>query len=271
MAKSKIILKDNVMNTKQVIPSYLLGHPVSHSKSSFIQNAAFNYYNINSVYLAIDINPLMFDITLAGLKKTELLGLNITLPYKKEIMKFIDELKPEAKLIDAVNTIEIRDKKWIAHNTDWYGVYKTLELHNINKNQDLLIIGAGGATGAVIYGLKEYGINKITITNRTISKAEILKKQFKINLLNFETLNKYVKDYSMIVNCTTLNFNEIINEFNDNIIYFDLKYYSKTDNIKKFIDGSLMLIYQGMKAFKIWTDIDPEIDIMKNALFEKKD
>lgn len=259
------------MSIKQIIPSYLLGHPVSHSKSAFIQNAAFKYCNINSVYLAIDINPLMFDITLAGLKKTEILGLNITLPYKKDIMKFVDELKPEAKFIDAVNTIEVKDKKWIAHNTDWYGVYKTLEIHNINKNQNLLIIGAGGATGAVIYGLKEYGINDITISNRTILKAEILKDKFELNLLNFENLNKSIKDYSMIVNCTTLNFKDIINDFNDNTVYFDLKYYSKTDNIKKFIDGSLMLLYQGMKAFKIWTNIEPEVKIMKEALFEKKD
>ena len=255
------------MNNNKAIPTFLLGHPVSHSRSAFIQNAAFNYYKINSVYLAIDINPLMFDITLAGLKKIEILGLNITLPYKKDIMKFIDELKPEAKLIDAVNTIEVRDEKWIAHNTDWYGVYKTLEIHNINKNQNLLIIGAGGATGAVIYGLKEYGIANITITNRTISKAEVLKNQFEIDLLNFKNLNKSIKDYSMIVNCTTLNFNELLNDFYDNSIYFDLKYYSKTDNIKNFIDGSLMLLYQGIKAFKIWTDIEPEIEIMKNALF----
>jgi shikimate 5-dehydrogenase len=74
----------------------------------------------------------------------------------------------------------------------------------------------------------------------------------------------------MIVNCTTLNFNDLISDFNDNSIYFDLKYYSKTENIKNFIDGSLMLLYQGTKAFNIWTGIDPDIKIMEKALFEKK-
>ena len=122
-----------------------------------------SYCTFNGNYLNIDLNKIKKKLkkkknNYSGERKVamDILGLNITLPYKKDIMKFIDELKPEPKSIDAVNTVEIKNGKWIAHNTDWYGVYKTLEINNINKNHNLLIIGAGGATGAVIYGFKEY-------------------------------------------------------------------------------------------------------------------
>ncbi len=259
------------MAENKIIPTFLLGHPVSHSQSSIFQNAAFKFHEINSVYYAIDINPIDFDVTVAGLKKMDVLGINITLPYKKDIIKFVDQLSPEAEIIDSVNTIEIKNDKWIGHNTDWYGVYKTLEENNLKMDQNVLIIGAGGATNGVIFGLKKYGIKKITITNRTFSKVEKLKEQFSVKLLDFNNYRKNINDYSMIINGTTLNFKELISVFNDDLIYFDLKYYSKTDDIKKFIDGSNMLLYQGAKSFSIWTNKDAPIEIMKKALFEKKD
>jgi shikimate dehydrogenase len=259
------------MNNKKIRPTFLIGHPVSHSKSPMFQNAAFKKCGINSIYLAIDINPLIFTDTIKELKKMDILGMNITLPFKIDIIEFIDELSPEAKIINSVNTVKISKGKWFGYNTDWFGFYKTLENNNIKNNLNVLIIGAGGATSGVIYGLKEYGIKDITLINRTFSKAEILKKQYQLKLLDFQNINDLINDFSMIINCTTLNFKELLNKYNDNSIYFDLKYYSKTENIKNFIDGSLMLLHQGAKSFSIWTGKEAPIDIMKKALFEKKD
>ncbi len=259
------------MSNKKIIPTFLLGHPVSHSKSSLFQNAAFEYYKINSTYLAIDINPADFDVNVTGLKKMDIMGLNVTLPFKKDIMKYLDELDPEAKIIDSVNTVEVKNGKWIGHNSDWYGVYKTLEENNISNDLEVLIIGAGGATNGVIYGLKKYGIKKITLTNRTLFKVEQLKDQFSVKLLDYDEYNKNINKFTLIINGTTLNFNELLNKYNDNSVYFDLKYYTKTENIKNFIDGNLMLLYQGAMSFSIWTGKKAPIDIMKKALFEKKD
>lgn len=259
------------MSNKKNIPTFLLGHPVSHSKSSLFQNAAFNYYKIKSTYFAVDINPMDFDVNVAGLKKMDILGLNITLPFKKDIMKYIDELSPEAKIIDSVNTVEIKNGKWMGFNSDWYGVYKTLEENKINKDLNVLIIGAGGAVNGVIFGLKKYGIKNITLTNRTLSKVEQLKAQFSINLLDYHDYIKNINKFTLIINGTTLNFNELLKEYNDDSIYFDLKYYTETENIKNFIDGSLMLLYQGAMSFSIWTGKEAPIKVMKKALFEKKD
>ena len=248
------------------IPAYLLGYPVSHSKSPLFQNAALRHLKINAVYLTMEIKPEEFDEVIPALKKIKILGLNITLPHKKAIMKYADSLSDDAKKIDAVNTIEIDNGNWVGHNTDWYGVYKTLEDNNISSEQKVLIIGAGGATSGTIYGLQKYGIKDISITNRTIEKAEALSKQFSINLIENENYEKKLDDYSFIINTTTLEFDNLIIKYNIESIYFDLKYYKNKPAIKNYIDGSKMLLYQGAKAFSIWTKQDAPIQIMSDAL-----
>ena len=253
------------MINANTIPTYLIGHPISHSQSPVFQNPAFQHLGINSVYLALDIQQNDFDSVISALKKMQIMGLNITLPYKKDIIEFTDSLSQEAKIIKAVNTIEIKDKKWIGHNTDWYGVYKTLEEKKIANNQNVLIIGAGGATPGVIYGLKKYGIQNIAITNRTSVKAKRLQEQFSIKLVLYKDFYKSLSDYTMIINCTTINFVELLDDFDNNTIYFDIKYYTKPLNIKKYIDGSDMLLYQGAKSFSIWTKKTAPIDIMRDA------
>jgi len=258
------------MITAKTIPIYLLGNPVKHSWSPIFQNAGLKHLDIDSVYLALHIEKEDFDTVVAGLKKINLLGLNITLPYKKNIMKFTDELSDDAKKIDAVNTVECLNGKWIGHNTDWYGVYKTLEEKKIDKDQNILLIGAGGATPGVIYGLQKYGINNLTITNRTMSKAEKLAKQFEINLINIEKYKDKLNDYSMIVNCTSIDFSNVLDNFNDEKIYFDLKYYKGRIKTKNYIDGKNMLIYQGSMAFSIWTKKDAPVSIMKKVLNKYK-
>ncbi|MCK4795877.1 MAG: shikimate dehydrogenase [Spirochaetes bacterium] len=252
------------------IPTYLIGHPVSHSKSPIFQNAAFKHLGINSVYQTIDILPNDFEKVVLKLKKSKIMGMNITLPYKHDIIKYTDSLSQEAKIIKAVNTIEITGNKWIGHNTDWYGVYKTLEKNNISKKQNVLLIGAGGATPGVIYGFIKYGITDISITNRTMHKAQKLNEQFSIKLLNYNIFHNSLDNFNMIVNCTSIDFKDIINNFNDNTIYFDLKYYTKELNVKKYIDGKSMLLYQGAKSFSIWTKTEAPIDIMKQSLENTK-
>ena len=248
------------------IPAYLLGYPVSHSKSPLFQNAALQYLNINAVYLTMEIKSDEFDEIVPALKKMKILGLNITLPHKKAIMKYADSLNDDAKLIDAVNTIEIDGDKWIGRNTDWYGVYKTLEENTISPDQKVLIIGAGGATSGVIYGLQKYGIKDIYITNRSIEKAELLSKQFSINLISNDNYNNKLDNYSFIINTTTLEFDNLINKYNDSAVYFDLKYYKNKPAIKNYIDGSKMLLHQGAESFSIWTKKDAPMEIMRKAL-----
>ncbi|HQB61802.1 MAG TPA: shikimate dehydrogenase [Spirochaetota bacterium] len=251
----------------QTKAAFIIGDPVEHSKSPVFQNAAFQYLNINAVYLALNIEKKYFNDVVAGLKKMDLLGMNVTVPYKFDIMEHIDEFSDEVEAIRSANTIEVKNNRWIGHNTDWYGVFKTLENNKIDKNAKVLIIGAGGATPGAIYGLKRYGVSDISITNRTMSKADDICKIFDFaRPVDFNNINSVIDDYSLVINSTTQEFKNLIQNYNGETTYFDLKYWHTPSDIKNFIDGKDMLVYQGAKSFEIWTGKEAPIEVMKKAL-----
>lgn len=240
------------INTKTQIYA-IIGDPVEHSKSPAMQNEFFCKTGINAVYLAFHVVKDNLQDVIGGFKKLEeLRGFNVTVPHKVEIMKYIDELDPVAMKIGAVNTVVVKDGKWFGYNTDWYGVFKTLQKNNVPCNVKTLIIGAGGASNGVIYGLQQYGISEIAITNRTTEKAIAVAKQFDINVVDFASYKDELDDYQLIINTTTLPFGQMIPDFKNDVIYFDLKYY--LESTPDFcIDGKAMLYYQGVKAFELWT------------------
>lgn len=251
----------------QTKPAFIIGDPVEHSKSPVFQNAAFRHLNINAVYLALQIDKKDFRDVVAGLKKIDLLGMNITVPYKRDIMEFIDDCSADVNAIKSVNTIEVKNNQWIGHNSDWYGVFKTLENNKIDKNCKVLIIGAGGATNGAIYGLNRYGVSDISITNRTMSKADAICKIFDfVTPIDFDKINYNLNDYSLVINSTTKEFKDLVQNHNNQTTYFDLKYWHTQTDIKNFIDGKDMLIFQGAKSFEIWTGREAPIDVMKRAL-----
>jgi shikimate dehydrogenase len=254
------------MVTALTKPTFLIGNPVSHSKSPIFQNAGFQHSKINSTYLAVNVEKENFKKVMIGFKLIDIYGMNVTIPYKTSIIEFVDELSEEAKKIGAINTIEVVNKKWIGHNTDWYGVLKTLENNKVSNKLNVLIIGAGGAANGVIYGLQKYGIKNIAITNRSIEKAVTIKEQFKVELVDYNDYRNRVKFYSMIINATSINFNELVDNFENEKIYFDLKYYSEKIKARNFIDGSDMLLYQGIKSFEIWTKKEAPLEVMRNAI-----
>lgn len=247
-------------------PIFLLGHPISHSKSPLFQNYALSYLKIDTVYIALNINEEDFDIVVPAFKKLELLGLNITLPYKTEILKYIDELSEEAKEIGSVNTIKVKENKWIGYNTDWYGIFESLKIKKIPQNLNVLIIGAGGTTPAIIFGLKKYGIKNITVTNRTLEKAEILAEKFKINFIDYYKKEKELENFQLIFNSTSTDFNKLIGKLNKKCIYYDINYYKDKLKTKNYIDGTLMLLLQGKKAIEIWTGKSVPLKILIKSL-----
>ena len=177
----------------------------------------------------------------------------MTVPHKVEIMKYLDEVDSVAKKIGAVNTVVIDDNgKWLGYNTDWYGVFKTLEENKVSRDVKTLIIGAGGAANGVVYGLQEFGISDIAITNRTAEKAEVIAKQFDIKTLDFTSYKDKLNEYQLVINTTTIPFGKMVADFKKDVVYFDLKYY--LESTPDFcIDGKAMLYYQGVKAFEYWT------------------
>ncbi|CAB3289426.1 Shikimate dehydrogenase (NADP(+)) [Methanocaldococcus lauensis] len=266
----------------------LIGHPVEHSFSPIMHNAAFKDKGLNYVYLAFDVLPEKLKYVIDGAKALGIVGFNVTIPHKVEIIKYLDELDESAKLIGAVNTIKIENNKAVGYNTDGIGARLSLE-EEIGKVKDktILILGAGGAARAVAFELAKD--NNIIIANRTVEKAEKLAKEIaeKLNKkfgeeVKFSSLNNDFSDVDIIINATPVGMYPNVDveplikadQIKPDMVVMDLIYNPlETTLLKeakkvgaKTINGLGMLIYQGAVAFKIWTGVEPNIEVMKNAI-----
>jgi len=238
----------------------LLGKNISYSFSKSYFKEKFKNENINNItYENFDIEninllPLIFKNT-EGLK-----GMNVTIPYKEQVMPFLDKINKKAKAIGAVNTIKITKKgKLIGYNTDCYGFKKTIKPLIKSHHKKALILGTGGASKAIAYTLKDMGI-AYQYVSRTLSD----KVGFSYDTL---TVND-VKEYQIIINCSPVgtfpNVEDCPNipyhAINENYILFDLIYNPEETKFLKLgkkhnantINGLGMLEYQAEKAWSIW-------------------
>ncbi|XRP97115.1 shikimate dehydrogenase [Methanocaldococcus sp. 16A] len=266
----------------------LIGHPVEHSFSPIIHNAAFKDKGLNYVYVAFDVLPENLKYVIDGAKALGIVGFNVTIPHKIEIMKYLDEIDKDAQLLGAVNTIKIEDGKAIGYNTDGIGARMALE-EEVGKVKDknIVIFGAGGAARAVAFELAKD--NNIIIANRTVEKAENLAKEIakKLNKkfgeeVKFSGLDVDLKDIDIIINATPIGMYPNVDvepivkadKLREDMVVMDLIYNpletvllkeAKKVNAKT-INGLGMLIYQGAVAFKIWTGVEPNVEVMKESL-----
>ncbi|WP_457612487.1 shikimate dehydrogenase [Methanocaldococcus sp.] len=264
----------------------LIGHPVEHSLSPIMHNAAFRDKNLNYVYLAFDVKPEKLKYVIDGAKALNIVGFNVTIPYKVDIIKYLDSLDKDAELIGAVNTIKIEEDRAIGYNTDGIGARRALEeeLGEV-KNKKILILGAGGAARAVAFELAKN--NYIIIANRTVEKAKKLAEEIKEKLnaeVEYSDLNPNLEGVNIVINATSVGMYPNVNvkplltaeQLKDVEAVMDLIYNPlETVLLKeakkagvKAINGLGMLIYQGAEAFKIWTGVEPNIKVMKKAILE---
>ena len=207
------------------------------------------------------------------MKRDKINGINVTVPFKKSVISFLDQLSPLAKEIQSVNTIFKKDNKIIGDNTDVVGFEKSLKHINYSvKNKKIFIMGAGGVVPSIILALKRLGTSKITLSNRTKEKAEDLKKIFPyLEIINWgENV-----DFDMIINATSLGLQKEdrieldLSKIGKNKLFYDVIYNpSKTNFLLKgeelgnqIENGKMMFIYQAQLAFKIWHNILPKINI----------
>jgi len=274
-------LKDSFFANTELIG--LIGHPIKHSYSPFIQNYTFDLMNLDYIYLPFDVPPENLKNTVKGVLAFGMKGLNVTLPHKEKIIKFLDELSEEASIIGAVNTIVNDHGKLIGYNTDAYGIIETLlPFKDKITGSKVSVIGAGGSARAVIYTLlRHFKPEEINIINRTHQKADTLVNDFSLKMRydrfhtfelfppeNVETLNSS----QLIVNATTMGMfpdiddtiTDIDASFNEDQIVFDLIYNpTKTKFLQlaesqgaKIVGGLQMLIYQAAKSFELWTGVE---------------
>jgi shikimate dehydrogenase len=257
----------------------IIGRSLSHSLSPFLHNYWFTKYGVKAKYSLIEIEPNEIGSTIQRIKKRELQGINVTVPYKQTVIPYLDLIINEAKSTESVNTISLNEEgKVIGDNTDVYGLEQSfvnkLETQNL-KQKKILVLGAGGVTFSVVYALKNKGANQIIVSNRTLEKAENVKRMFPfIELLDWKNIEDGLEKIDIIINATSLglkggeDFKQEFKNTKSNLIYYDVIYNPiETKLIKKFkkkgiqtFNGLEMFIYQAQKSFFLWNKIMPELD-----------
>ena len=250
----------------------VIGNPIDHSLSPKLHNHWIKKNKIDAVYDKKLLNEDGIENIIFQVKKGEIDGINVTVPFKKLVIPFLDKLSAEANESQSVNTIYKENDKVIGHNTDIAGFELGLRHFKYNvKDKKVFILGAGGVVSSIILALKKMGTAKIIISNRTKQTAEDLKNFFSdLELIEWgET-----PEFHMIINATSIGLkkdDEIKLNYTDmgsNKFFYDVIYNPKQTNFLKKAkmfgnqteNGKMMFIYQAHQAFTIWHKVMPEID-----------
>jgi shikimate dehydrogenase len=258
----------------------IFGYPVEHTLSPAMHNAAFKALGLNFCYIPFHVHPEHLRDAVKAIRALNIHGVNVTVPHKETVLALLDEIHKEASFIGAVNTIVNRKGKLTGYNTDGKGFMQVLAENRISlAKKNILIIGAGGASRAISYYLCQES-KTVHIYNRTRRRAAKLVKDLGRLCNNVSLLEdiSQVQAFQMIINATSLGLkNEDpspldTSHLKKDQIICDL-IYKKTRFLKEasrkgcaIIDGSGMLLWQGMLAFELWTGEKPPANIMRNAL-----
>jgi len=258
----------------------VIGNPIEHSLSPKLHNYWIKKNNIQAVYDKKQIKESDIESIICELKNEKIKGINVTVPFKKSVIPFMDELSSEANKSQSVNTIYLQNGKVIGHNTDISGFELGIKYSKYDvKNKIVFILGAGGVVSSIIIALKKMGVTKIIISNRTKTKAEDLKKIF--NELEIIDWGK-TPNFDMIINATSIGLKneEGINldyaSVGHNKFFYDLIYNPKETIFLKRAklfgnraeNGKMMFIYQAHQAFTIWHKLMPDINEQTISLLD---
>ena len=255
----------------------VIGNPIEHSLSPKLHNYWIKSNNIDAIYEKKKLNKDELGDVVLKIKQKKIEGINVTVPFKKTIIPFLNELTAEAESTQSVNTLYLKDNKVIGHNTDIVGFETSIKKSKFNIfNKEVLILGAGGVVPSIIFALKKMKVSKIKISNRTKEKAENLKKLFK----NIEIIEwGEIPNFDVIINATSIglkkddHINLDFTLISKNSFFYDVIYNPRETNFLKTgkslggatLNGKLMFIYQALSAFNIWHGIEPSVneDVIK--------
>ena len=251
---------------------FVIGNPIDHSLSPKLHNHWLKENNIDAIYDKKKIEEKDLQTAILEIKEKKTEGINVTVPFKKSVIPYLDKLSPEAEQTQSVNTIILTDDILVGHNTDISGFTKAIKDLNFNiEGKKVLILGAGGVVPSIIFALKSMRVQEITISNRTKEKAEKLKVLFNdLKILEWGDLT----DFHMIINATSLGLNnETINldfsSLGHNKLFYDVIYNPQETSFLKMgkelghktENGKTMFVYQALEAFKLWHNIEPKVNI----------
>ena len=270
----------------------VIGHPIEHSMSPVMHNAALNELSLDYVYLAFDVPPNDLKKAILGSKKSNIRGINVTIPHKEAIIQYLDELDPLSKQIGAVNTVKNEGGMLLGRNTDALGAKQALSDAGFKiEGKKALILGAGGAARAISFALTEK-IDEIFICNRTEERAIKLAKELqdktKIKAkgkdMSEKTLKTLASSVDILINTTPIGMYPKIDIspiskdlLNENLYVFDVIYNPLQTRLlkdakeigSKTLNGLDMFINQGALAFEWWTGKKPNVKLMKKKIIEQ--
>ena len=250
---------------------FVIGNPIDHSLSPKLQNWWLKENNIDATYDKIKLEIHEIEKFIQEIKEQKVAGCNVTVPFKKTVIPFLDKLSLEAEQTQSVNTITFEDGDLVGHNTDIAGFDSAIRKLNFSVNgKKVLILGAGGVVPSIIFALKNMNVQEITISNRTKEKAENLKVLFNnIKILEWGNLT----DFHMVINATSLGLNNekinlnFLSSGNDRLFYDVIYNPQETQFLKmgkqlgyKTENGKTMFVYQALEAFKLWHRIEPKVN-----------
>lgn len=267
----------------------VFGYPVSENPTVVMQEAGFQACNLNWRYLTIEVYPQDLAAAMQGLRAFKMKGINLTIPHKAAVLQYLDEVKPDAALMGAVNTVVRVGDKLIGENTDGKGFMHALT-HDAKvdpKGKHVLVLGAGGAARSITVELALAGAQQITIVNRSPERgtalAELLnsKTPARARFVQWQGRYSVPGDTDILVNSTSIGLFPNIHERPDidydsvtaGMVVCDVIHTPMTPFLKQaqdrgtqIVDGLGMLVYQGAIGFKLWTGLDAPVDVMHRAL-----
>jgi len=269
----------------------LIGYPLGHSVSPPMQQAAFDHYQLDLRYEAWETEPAQFGTIMERVRQPSTLGVNITIPYKETVLPMLDELDELADQIGAVNTIVNREGRLLGYNTDAEGFVQALrQLGGFEPaGKRAVLIGAGGAARAVSFALARAGVKSLALTDIVAERTQALFSSLKP--LGVEThviepedksLKAALSNCDLVVNCTPVGMKHSLTEGQSPLkaelipreaLIYDVVYNPIETKLildakavgARTLGGLGMLVYQGAKAFELWTGRDAPIDIMFEA------
>ena len=250
----------------------VIGNPIEHSLSPKLHNHWIKNNNINAIYEKQKLNEDDIESVILKVREKKIQGINVTVPFKKIVIPFLDQLSSEAKNTQSVNTIYLNNNKVFGHNTDIIGFELSIKYLGFNiKNKKVLVLGAGGVVPSIIFALNKMQASEIIITNRTKENAEKLKDLFDyIKIVDWG----YVPEFDLIINATSLGLNENdeinldFSKVGQNKLFYDVIYNPHETNFlkigkklgNKIENGKSMFIYQASAAFNLWHGVNPELN-----------
>ena len=275
--------------TKRVV---LIGHPVAHSLSGAMQQAAYDAAGIDAVYELWDRSPMQLPDAIAMVRGDDFLGANVTIPHKERVVPLIDRLTEDAQATGAVNTITREGRRLVGHNTDVPGFSVALDrlVGRQKMPRQAVVLGAGGGARAVVHGLIRQGFQRVIVFNRHLHRAEGLVKHFARSAAHMELkampwhvsiIESELTRTKVLINATSIGLLDDASPIPGAVIPGDLLVldllYKETRFLREAAaagctvsDGETMLLHQGAAAFSLWTGQTAPLEVMSAALSEAR-